>query len=161
MTRWVNSVLADIGLADWPPFLKDRLFVIALLSGSLVWVALWFTAAPTFSVGESSLPGLIFLTVVWHPVLEEIFFRGVVQGVLRDKPWGRKTVWGLSIANVITSLLFVCAHMLFQPWMWAVSVFIPSLIFGFFRDRYASIYPCILLHAFYNAGFIGVNLLAQ
>jgi membrane protease YdiL (CAAX protease family) len=36
-------------------------------------------------------------------------------------------------------------------------VLFPSLIFGYFRDRYTSIYPCMVLHAFYNAGYFGLT----
>ena len=161
MTKIINSVLADIGLITWPPFIKDRLFLAALLSGAVVWAVIWLTVAPTFLIAESSLATIIFLTVVWHPVLEEIFFRGVVQGAFHQKTWGKQSFAGLSAANWLASLLFVAAHLFFQPWMWAVSVLIPSLVYGFFRDKYASIYPCIILHAFYNAGFVGINIMTQ
>jgi membrane protease YdiL (CAAX protease family) len=32
-------------------------------------------------------------------------------------------------------------------------VFLPSLCFGFVRDRFGSVYPSIALHAFYNHGY--------
>ena len=35
-----------------------------------------------------------------------------------------------------------------------MSVFVPSLIFGYFRDRYRNIVPAVLLHVFYNTGFV-------
>ena len=161
MTKLLNSVLTDIGLIAWPPFYKDRLFLAALFSGAIVWVVLWFSVVPTFIIVESSVATIIFLTVVWHPILEEILFRGVVQGTLFHKSWGSKYFAGLSAANWITSILFFSAHLLFQPWMWTISVLIPSLVYGFFRDRYANIYPCIILHAFYNGGFVAINIIAQ
>jgi hypothetical protein len=49
--------------------------------------------------------------------------------------------------------VFVAAHFFWQVPYIAVSVFVPSLIFGYFRDRYHGIVPSILLHVFYNAGF--------
>ena len=161
MIKIINSVLTDIGLIAWPPFYKDRLFLAALFSGAIVWVVLWFSVVPTFTIGESSIAAIIFLTVVWHPVLEEILFRGVVQGALFNKAWGSKQFLGLSAANWLTSFLFVSAHLFFQPWMWAISVLIPSLVYGFFRDKYASIYPCIILHSFFNGGFVAINIMAQ
>ena len=161
MTKIINSVLADVGLITWPPFIKDRLFLAALLSGAVVWAVIWFAVAPTFLIAESSLATIIFLAVVWHPVLEEIIFRGVVQSTLLQKAWGKQFFAGLSAANWLASLLFVLAHLFFQPWMWAVLVLIPSLVYGFFRDKCASIYPCIILHAFYNGGFVAINIIAQ
>jgi membrane protease YdiL (CAAX protease family) len=32
-------------------------------------------------------------------------------------------------------------------------VFAPSLVFGYFRERYGSIAPGAVLHVFYNAGY--------
>jgi hypothetical protein len=161
MAKLLSSVLADIGLGSCPPFLKDRLFHLALFSAFIVWIALWFTVIPTFSTRQISAFRLVALTVLWYPLLEEILFRGIIQKFLIDKSWGRKSVLGLSIANLATSFLFVLAHFWNQPAMWAVTVFIPSLVYGFFRDRYTNIYPSIVLHSFYNAGFVYINIIAQ
>lgn len=161
MNKIASSILTDVGLIGWPPFIKDRLFVAALFSGLLVWLALWLTVAPTFSLEGSSVTKIIFLTVIWHPVLEEIFFRGVIQGALFNKSWGNKYFAALSAANWLTSLLFVLAHLFYQPWIWAVSVIFPSVVYGYFRDKYESIYPCIVLHALYNAGFVAINIISQ
>ena len=161
MDKIVNGVLADIGLSSCPSFLKDRLFHLALFSAVLVWVALWYTVIPTFIIDQQSIAKIIFLTVIWYPLLEEILFRGIIQKLLIDKSWGSKSVAGLSTANLLTSFLFVLAHLWNQPAMWAVSVFIPSLLYGFFRDRYSNIYPSIILHSFYNAGFVYINIIAQ
>lgn len=161
MGKIANSILDDIGLSCWPPFLKDRLFTAALLAAFPVWALIWIKAAPTFSVANRSVILVIFITVIWHPILEEILFRGVIQGSLIKKPFGQKTIIGFTIANWSTSLLFAIAHLWYQPVAWALLVFFPSLIYGFFRDRYSSIYPCITLHAVYNGGFTAVNILAQ
>jgi membrane protease YdiL (CAAX protease family) len=32
-------------------------------------------------------------------------------------------------------------------------VLLPSLLYGYFRDRHGSVYPAIALHVFYNAGY--------
>ena len=160
MTKPETSVLADIGLDSWPSFLKDRWFGLALLAGILVWLVLWITLIPTFKVEQDSLGTLVFTTVIWYPVLEEILFRGILQGAFIKESWGRKSFAGLSTANLLASLLFVCAHFFYYPAIWAIAVLFPSLVFGFFRDRYSSIYPCIFLHVFYNSGFITLNILA-
>jgi hypothetical protein len=40
-----------------------------------------------------------------------------------------------------------------HPPLWALSVLIPSLIFGSVRDRLQSAYPAIVLHCFHNSGY--------
>lgn len=90
-----------------------------------------------------------------YPVLEEIVFRGGIQSLLLERPSLRKNkLFAISSANVITSILFAAAHLLHQSLLWASLVFFPSLIFGWARERYDSVLPSIVLHAFYNAGFV-------
>jgi membrane protease YdiL (CAAX protease family) len=161
MGNVLNKVLEDIGLNAWPPFFRDRLFTAALLVAGLVWGVMWATVIPTYSLENRSIALIVFMTVIWHPVLEEILFRGVVQGSLINISFGRKKFIGLTRANWITSLLFVLAHLWYQPALWAILIIFPSLIYGFFRDRYSSIYPGIVLHAFYNGGFTAMNVYAQ
>lgn len=161
MGSLVNKVLEDIGLNSWPPFYKDVLFIAALLVAVLIWIILWNTVIPTFSIENRSIAVILFLTIVWYPVLEEILFRGVIQGGLIGKEFARKKVFGLTKANWITSFIFVLAHVLYQPVMWAMIIIFPSLVYGYFRDRHSNIYPCIVLHAFYNSGFTIMNVMAQ
>ncbi|MEJ2181798.1 MAG: JDVT-CTERM system glutamic-type intramembrane protease [Gammaproteobacteria bacterium] len=161
MKSVTNRILAEIGLSYWPPFFKDRLFFAALAIAGLVWGAMWVTVVPTFSIENRSITVILFMTIIWYPVLEEILFRGVVQGSLINTLFGQKKVAGLTGANWITSLLFVVAHLWYQPAIWAVMVIVPSLIYGFFRDRFSNIYPSIVLHAFYNGGFTAINIVAQ
>lgn len=160
MEKIVRSVLEDIGLGAWPSFLKDRYFHLALLAGLLVWLALWFSILPVFVIDDDTIVKLILFTVVWYPVLEEILFRGIVQNYLFGRAWGNKRIAGLSAANWLTSLLFVLAHTWYQPVAWAIMILAPSLVYGFFRDHYSSIYPSIVLHSFYNAGFVAMNIIA-
>ena len=159
MVKIISSVLADIGFGAWPSFLKDRFYMLALYAGVIAWMLLWVTVIPTFTVDQDSIVRIIILTVIWYPLLEEILFRGIIQNYLFNKPWGSTTFVSLSAANWLTSLLFVSAHFWYQPVIWATLVIIPSLAYGFFRDRFASIYPSILLHSFYNAGFVGINII--
>ena len=161
MVKVIISVLADIGLGTWPSFLKDRFYILALLAGVIAWMLLWVTVVPAFTIDQGSIARTIVLTVIWYPLVEEILFRGIVQSYLSNKSWGCKSFANLSAANWLTSLLFVSAHFLYQPVTWAILVVIPSLAYGFFLDRFSSVYPSILLHTFYNAGFAGINILGQ
>ena len=161
MTSIPAAVLKEIGLDRWPPIMRDKVFWFAVAAGVFVWLLLWLTVAPTFSIQNRSITLLLLTSIIYYPVLEEVLFRGIVQGWLLRLPWGNKKYLTLTSANWLTSSLFVAAHFWYQPMLWALMVIVPSLVYGFFRDRYSSIYPCIILHAFYNGGFVLINLLAQ
>ena len=109
--------------------------------------------APAKSIDPGSILTRQFaLVVVVYPVLEEIAFRGSLQCYLRSRSWGPKTVFGISAANIVTSIVFTAFHIALRPSLWSAGVLAPSLVFGFFRDRYGNLYAPIALHAFYNAG---------
>ncbi len=88
-----------------------------------------------------------------YPVLEEVCFRGLLQTSLRARSWGKKAWHGISAANLCTALAFAAAHALTASMVHAAAVFVPGLVFGFFRDRFDSLGPSILLHVIYNAGW--------
>lgn len=156
-----NRVLKEVGLDRWPPFVMDRLFWIAIAGGMLVWILLWLTVAPMYSIQGRSILSTVLASIIYYPLLEEILFRGVIQGQLSSKSWGNKKYLSFTTANWVTSLLFVGAHFWYQPVFWAIVIIVPSLVYGFFRDRYSNTYPSIILHAFYNGGFVLVNFMTQ
>ena len=77
-----------------------------------------------------------------------------MQGLLLNRSFGVANRFGLTVANVITSVFFATAHLLYQPILWSIATFIPSLIFGYFRERYDRIMPSVILHSWYNLGFL-------
>lgn len=99
-----------------------------------------------------SLVTLVTL-IVLYPVLEEIVFRGAVQGWLLERLPGHFVQPWLTKANVLTSVLFTGFHFINHSPVSAVLVFLPSLVFGWARDRYTALTGSIALHIFYNAGF--------
>ena len=137
--------------------IKDRQFEAALIAAPIVWAALWFYQSPKPEWGwPLTAPTQFLLLVAVYPVLEEVVFRGALQGWLRSRDWG-KAVWGpVTAANGITSVAFTLAHLIINPVFLSVSVFIPSLIFGYFRDRYDRLHASIVLHIFYNAGYVWI-----
>ena len=150
----VKGLLGDVGLLGYRAFYGDRLFILALIAGGIVWLFCglffpWFFPQASRDLNTQIIVSL----VIWQPILEELLFRGVIQGQLRLRGWGREKVWGITRANLLASLLFGLAHVFYHPPLWALSVFVPSIIFGFFRDRYGSIYPSLALHVYYNAGY--------
>ncbi|MEE9333872.1 MAG: JDVT-CTERM system glutamic-type intramembrane protease [Granulosicoccaceae bacterium] len=132
-------------------FWKDSSYWLALLAGPVVWCLL-YTAGN--GVGAPPIPWEMFLKIAMlSPLLEEIVFRGGLQTLLLEGAFFTKRKFGISAANIVTSLVFAAAHLIYQTPMWACLVFFPSIIFGWARERYNSVIPSILLHAFYNAGF--------
>ncbi|CAC9434252.1 hypothetical protein [uncultured Gammaproteobacteria bacterium] len=81
-----------------------------------------------------------------HPIIEELVFRGLIQDYLHTK--FTNTVAQLSLANILTTILFVLLHLIYHPILWALAVFVPSLIFGYFKDRFGCVLPAIILHIF-------------
>ena len=108
-----------------------------------------------FATGSVPPPlATLFWVALAYPILEEYVFRGGLQAFLFERPPLQRAIAGISAANVITSALFAAVHLINQPPLWAALVFFPSLVFGWMRDRYGHIYASVLLHCFYNAGFV-------
>jgi uncharacterized protein len=156
-------VLANLGLQLHRPFYRDFVFLLLLALGPLVWLGMIgvLTVQP---LPWHAIWSLAFLSVaLWQPLVEELLFRGVIQGHVLQFIDGQKAWIGFSIPNLLTSVLFTLAHLAGHSLSWALLVFAPSLCFGFVRDRFGSVYPSIALHAFYNAGYFllmgGVTLL--
>lgn len=133
---------------------KDPLFWSVHLLAILFWLTLYLID----STYQLHLPdnlakwGLFLEIALLYPVLEEVVFRGLIQGHLWQTRFGRTLFAGISLPNLITSLIFTSLHFIYQPPLWAAAVIIPSLTFGFFRDRYQHLMPAIWLHIFFNCG---------
>ncbi len=147
----------SIWFAEEKTRLSDQLrlqLIAAALAGPAIWIAL----AAFVPAGYPQALNQTFLTkftlvVFVYPVLEELTFRGLLQGAaLKFEPLARSWI-GFSGANLLVSLAFVSLHLLYHPWMWSLAIIAPSLVFGFFRDRTGSTLPGMLLHIWYNAGF--------
>ncbi len=130
---------------------RDKSFALALLAGPVFWwiYSQFFASAQ----GREMDWGVIALLCIVYPILEELCFRGALQGTLWRTDWGPRKWGGVSRANVLSSAMFAAFHVLSQSPLWAIAVFFPAVVFGHFRDRYNSTAPGIILHGFYNAGF--------
>ncbi len=133
---------------------RDPLFLAALLAGPLCWLVLLGLISPDIRWGWPLRQPMVFLVpVLVYPVLEEIIFRGLLQELVRDY-LSKAALGPLTVANLLTSVLFTALHFIYHPPLWAALVFFPSLVFGFFKERTAGLLAPIILHAFYNGGFI-------
>jgi membrane protease YdiL (CAAX protease family) len=150
----LRYLLQQTGLLNCPPFWRDGQFYLALLAGLIVLVVIYFLFPIRSDVLATGQWGLLFSLILWQPFVEELLFRGVVQGQLTKLPWGQRSWFKISTANLITSLAFVGLHLFYHPTMWAVAILFPSLVFGYFRERHDSLYPAIALHSLYNLGYL-------
>lgn len=138
-------------LTSWPP---DPHLALALALAVPVWAALGLAVGPRMYVPSGWTAWMSFALL--YPVAEELLFRGVLQGeVLRlTTKDGRVLRLGpVSLANALVTSVFVAAHLPAQPLAWALAVTVPSLVFGHLRERFASVWPAVLVHVVYNAGF--------
>jgi len=150
VTDMLRYLAKDAGFNPaWRCLLEYR-FALALVAGIVV-VWLGHDWLPPFAGSHVFSWKLLVALVVWQPVFEEILFRGIIQGQLLKHDRGRRCWRQISSANVITSMLFVGIHLIMNPTLVSLTVFIPSLVFGYFRDRCDSLYPSMLLHCGYNA----------
>jgi membrane protease YdiL (CAAX protease family) len=142
-----------LGLQPERAFYRDRRFFLALLAGVVFWLLLGLTSPRSPLTWQQLVSWRFFSLALWQPCWEELLFRGVLQGGARQYAWGQWCWRGLTGANVVVSVLFMAGHWFYHPPLWACAVLLPSLLFGWMRDRYGSVYPAMVLHAFYNAGY--------
>jgi membrane protease YdiL (CAAX protease family) len=138
-------------LSAWPP---DAHLALALLLAVPVWTALGLLVVPLMYVPSGWTAWMSF--VLAYPVVEELLFRGLLQGEalrLTTRNGRALRVGPVTWANVLVTAAFVALHSWAQPLAWALAVAVPSLVFGHLRERFASVWPAVLVHAVYNAGF--------
>ena len=150
----VASVLFELlGRRPVLDFYRSPAFLSSLAAGAAFFGVLPLLMAVQPLPWQRMLSVAFLLAVVWQPIVEELLFRGCLQGVLTRRVWARRTVMGISAANLMTSMLFSSAHILTHPFLWALLMLFPSLLFGVLRDRSGSVVPPIALHILYNTGY--------
>ncbi|MDX8391029.1 MAG: JDVT-CTERM system glutamic-type intramembrane protease [Mariprofundaceae bacterium] len=127
------------------------------MAAPVVWIAaaLWL-GFPAFHkpLWPVDLSLLLLMQTMIYPTLEELVFRGLLQGRLIEFDWGGRQLAGISVANMLTTVVFSLLHLVNHAPQWALAVIVPSLVFGYFRDRYNGwIIPSIALHCYYNTGY--------
>ena len=145
-----HSLLIELGLIGPSRFHRDPLFWLALGAGLPVAFAVGLRTPLADRFPGPWILWLAVSTVAVYPILEELAFRGALQGWIRELRFGRRSWAGVTVANLATTGAFTALHFLHHPPFWAASVAVPSLLFGFFRDRDGTVYPALTLHAGYN-----------
>jgi len=146
----LKSVLNEAGFKPTRRCYLNFRFVLAMLAGIIVVWVMHSWVKPYPASVEYSWIQLLSL-IIWQPFIEEVLFRGIIQGQISKHDWGKRSWLCISSANLITSMLFVIVHMINNTPLFALTVLAPSLVFGYFRDHCNSIYPSIIIHSSYNA----------
>lgn len=143
-----SLVIFDHSLRD---FLKSCLSFV--ISGAVIFplfsIAAYFWQRYVFGNVEFRFAGFPdFFSVAGYYLLliafpEELFFRGYFQTTLY-------TVFSKRWSLIITSLVFAFAHSIIELKWWHFSIFFPSLVFGYLREKNNSITASILFHAASN-----------
>ncbi len=101
------------------------------------------------SYGWLAIVVVVVMVAVLTPIIEELFFRGLVQGVLTRR-------WGAFVAVFAQSALFASVHVV--PGMSAarialtvLTIGVAGLVLGVLRWRYQRIGPSIVAHGVFNA----------
>jgi uncharacterized protein len=136
-------------------FVNDSIFFWLLFTPIIFWLVMYLD---NFSVSRLDAETAIQVLIIL-PVIEEVIFRGLIQPWLANR-YNQKKM-GITQANLITSCLFVLVHLYQHNLIMALYTFLPSLIFGYTRDRYKRLIPSIILHSSYNGGYflIGSQLI--
>ncbi len=112
------------------------------------WIPPWSDAI----LAHGLLSAIIFCVSV--AVLEEVLFRGFLQGWLLRKIFFKCASLGLSRANWLTSFVFAAAHVWQHPLMLVPEYLAISLVLGYFRERYNGILVPVALHVWYNLALL-------
>lgn len=94
----------------------------------------------------------IVIAVVGAPIVEELFFRGLVQGALTRRV-------GATPALFITALIFAVIHVTDEGLVAPLVLFPMALILGYLRQRTGRLAAGMVAHATFNASLFALFLI--
>jgi membrane protease YdiL (CAAX protease family) len=117
----------------------------------------WLIASLGFTIAVVAPARDVTMLLLWS-TSEEIVFRGGLQPLLgwglarvlppRNAPHQGRCV--ISMANLLTSLLFCAAHLLHKPAWVVLGLFPVSLLLGASLERSGRLWVPVALHAYFN-----------
>lgn len=135
------------------PVWRDHYLWLAVGAAVPLWFALYLWAEPALNLRwPLNQPAVFLQLVLLYPLLEEIVFRGAVQ-TTAHRYLPSRSLGPISLSNLVTSFLFTAMHFLYHSPLWASLVIIPSLVFGYFKERHGTLSAPVLLHVCYNTGY--------
>ncbi len=128
------------------------LFLIMLTFGSIVYVfdrqAFVSDVKPFADMAQTRVWwALLIGAAVGAPIAEELLFRGLLFGVLRD------TRLRLTGTMIVTAALWSALHMQYSLYGLA-AIFLIGLYLGWLRERTGSLLPPMICHALYNGTIV-------
>jgi len=133
---------------------RDKAYLSVILLAPFFWFGLYYSGTAITGPDWLRHNILLFLQLaLLYPIVEELVFRGLLQEKLWQTRLSRLSIYCISMPNIVTSIIFTGFHFIAHPPTWAVVVIVPSIVFGFFRDRYQHVIPAVILHGFYNSGY--------
>ncbi len=155
-----GSLSTDFALS-WPT-LKDA--ALGLAGGvvgrivPLLLLVVFVLAGPGFGVPNGASPRILGLTpsgptawiivialaVFGAPFVEELFFRGLLQGAFTRRI-------GAVPAIFVTAVIFCLSHVLSEGVFAPVQLFPAALVLGYLRHRTGRLAPGMVAHATFNA----------
>lgn len=145
-----------MALEDSASFIvKDKTYGAALIAAPMFYFIYGtiFYDGTLFSASFAEDRHQLILLIILYPIAEELAFRGFIQSQMINMLGKRPLSYGVSLPNVITSFLFSLVHLINHDLIWSALIFFPSLLFGYFKEKYDSTKPGIGLHIIYNAGY--------
>jgi membrane protease YdiL (CAAX protease family) len=154
------AVIWDSGIATW---LYERVLTGLGLSGDPFYSlgaalqALADAAARKFGItADAALMLYALFILFWAPVGEELFYRGYMQGILRQSR-------SFKVSALVSAAFFGIRHAthLFFLWpnvplvaagSWVLSAFVFGLLMSYLYEKTRSLYPPMLVH-------VGINLI--
>lgn len=133
---------------SWPVRRRWVSLVFLVVSVWLLWGVLGHYGLLPLSGGVAR--------VVVYPILEELTFRGWLQTHLLAHPSFRRKRLFFTWANLWTSIVFSLVHFWVRGFPLVLSVFFPSVLFGYCRDKYGSVIPGTFLHVVFNGVYFAV-----
>ena len=147
ISAWRSSFweCMKLNLIIWPPFIVIYHF----------WNSIFFSKS---FVG--TLPNELLLTILYQlffvAIPEEFFYRGYFQTRLNDiypknwvffgTPMGKSTIY--------TGIFFAFGHSIVTFQWWHFSIFFPSLLFSYLREKTGGILSSAMFHASCNIGIV-------
>lgn len=131
------------GIAPPRPAVRSVIEIVICLVAVFViavWPAAWIPAGPLNS-------RTVIVMCLWAPTVEELFFRGQLQGALERR-------WGIPTAVLASAVLFGVSHAAVALSWIGLATIGPALLFGAMRARQGSLLPAIVLHSGANLALL-------